>query len=132
MQIERSAYRLVSNTKIEDRAISALSDIVNDHQTMLCQFNSMDKEMSWDGYIWIYKKQNGKQDKENFDDKVPVQIKGHVDRDKKYINKTGITYSVSIADLRVYFRDRGVMYFEIFMSEDGKKKSFIIHYFQRN
>ena len=122
MQIERSAYRLVSNTKIEDRAISALSDIVNDHQTMLCQFNSMDKEMSWDGYIWIYKKQNGKQDKENFDDKVPVQIKGHVDRDKKYINKTGITYSVSIADLRVYFRDRGVMYFEIFMSEDGKKK----------
>lgn len=45
----------------------------------------MDKEMSWDGYIWIYKDINGTQDKRNYDDKVPVQIKGHVDKNRKYI-----------------------------------------------
>lgn len=48
-----------SNSKIEDRAIGALSNIIDDHQTMAHQFNSMDKEMSWDGYIWIYKNVNG-------------------------------------------------------------------------
>lgn len=70
-----------SNTKIEDRAIGALSNIIDDHQTMGHQFNSMDKEMSWDGYIWIFKNVNGSQNKDNYDDKVPVQIsKGQTTR----------------------------------------------------
>lgn len=122
-----------SNSKIEDRAIGALSNIIDDHQTMLHQFNSMDKEMSWDGYIWIYKNVNGSQDKSNFDDKVSVQIKGHIDKHGKYINKKYITYGVSLEDLRVYFNDRGVLYFEVFMSEDGKKeKFFMLHCFRQN
>ena len=44
-----------SNSKIEDRAIGALSNIIDDHQTMAHQFNSMDKEselgMGIFGYI---------------------------------------------------------------------------------
>ena len=64
-----------SNSKIEDRAIGALSNLIDDHQTMGHQFNSMDKEMSWDGYIWIFKNVNGSQNNDNYDDKVPVQIK---------------------------------------------------------
>lgn len=107
--------------KIEDRAIRALENIVDDHFTMQSQFNRLDKEMSWDGYIEIFKK-NAEQSKENYDDKVPVQIKGHIDKEQNYINKKRITYPVKIADLKVYFRDRGVLYFEIFMSEDGKRR----------
>ncbi len=42
-----------SNTKIENRAIGALRNIVDEHLTMDSQFNSMDKEMAWDGYIFI-------------------------------------------------------------------------------
>lgn len=114
-------YKL-SNSKIENRAIGALSSIIDDHQTMDHQFNSMDKEMSWDGYIWIYKNGSENQDKNSFDDKVPVQIKGHIDEKGKYYNRKYITYSVSLEDLEVYFNDRGVLYFQIFMSTDGKKK----------
>ena len=40
---------LPSNTKIEDRAIGALKNIIDDDLTMMSQFNSMDKEMAWDG-----------------------------------------------------------------------------------
>ena len=112
----------LSNSKIEKRAIEALENIINKHYTMDHQFNSMDKEMSWDGYIWIYKNINGTQDKSNLDDKVPVQIKGHVDEQKKYINKQSISYEVSLEDLKIYFQDRGVLYFEVFMSKDGRKK----------
>lgn len=111
-----------SNSKIEDRAIGALSNLIDDHQTMGHQFNSMDKEMSWDGYIWIFKNVNGSQNKDNYDDKVPVQIKGHIDEKEKYCNKKRITYPVALEDLEVYFRDRGVLYFEIFMSRDGKRR----------
>lgn len=111
-----------SNSKIEDRAIGALSNIIDDHQTMTHQFNSMDKEMSWDGYIWIYKNVNGNENKSNFDDKVPVQIKGHIDEEERYRNKKYITYPVALEDLEVYFNDRGVLYFEIFMSIDGRKR----------
>lgn len=111
----------IPKSKIEERAIRALENIIDEHSTMQSQFNRMDREMSWDGYIWIFKKGGG-QNKENFDDKVPVQIKGHIDREQKYINKKRITYSVEIADLKVYFRDRGIVYFEIFMSEDGKRR----------
>ena len=111
-----------SNQKIEDRALGALSNIIDDHQTMGRQFNEMDKEMSWDGYIWIFKDVNGNQSKANFDDKVPVQIKGHVDEAEKYINKKNITYAVALEDLEIYFNDRGVLYFQIFMSRNGRKR----------
>ena len=111
-----------SNQKIEDRALGALSNIIDDHQTMGRQFNEMDKEMSWDGYIWIFKDVNGNQSKANFDDKVPVQIKGHVEEEEKYINKKNITYAVALEDLEIYFNDRGVLYFQIFMSRNGRKR----------
>lgn len=113
---------LPSNTKIEDRAIGALKNIIDDDLTMISQFNSMDKEMAWDGYIWIFKENNGDQSKKNLDDKVPVQIKGHIDEKEKYINKEIISFPVDLIDLDIYFNDRGVVYFSIFMSNDGKKR----------
>lgn len=45
-----------SNNKIEKRAIGALQNIINEDLTMDYQFNSMDKEMAWDGSIYIFKK----------------------------------------------------------------------------
>ena len=113
---------LPSNTKIENRAIGALQSIVDDDLTMDSKFNSMDKEMAWDGYITIFKQNNGDQSKKNYDAKIPVQIKGHIDKEEKYIRKKRISYSVDLEDLKIYFNDFGVLYFEIFMSEDGKYK----------
>ncbi|MDR3598075.1 hypothetical protein [Clostridium sp.] len=110
-----------NNTKIETRALNALENVIDEHTTMEHDFNYMDKEMAWDGYIWIYKGYNVS-NKKNFDDKLPVQIKGHVDNEKKYINKQRITYPVDLDDLNIYFHDRGVLYFQIFISGDGKKK----------
>ncbi|MEI3235580.1 MAG: hypothetical protein V8S33_14740 [Intestinibacter bartlettii] len=114
----------VSSTKIENRGLNTLENIIDDHDTMEYSFNSCDKEMSWDGYIWIFKGDSS--NKKSYDDKVPVQIKGHIDRTNKYIYKKKITYKVYLEDLNVYFQDRGVLYFEIFMSEDGKKEKYFM------
>ena len=113
---------LPTATKIEDRAIGALKNVVDEHVTMGALFNSMDKEMAWDGYIYIFFEGSKGEAKKDLDDKVPVQIKGHVDEKRKYMNKQRITYPVFLEDLQIYFRDRGTLYFQIFMTEDGKKK----------
>lgn len=112
--------RLPSNKKIEKKALNVLEDIINDSPIMDHDFNLDDKEMSWDGYIWIFNNSNI-ENKKNYDDKIPVQIKGHIDTKGKYINESKITYSVSKDDLNVYFNDRGVLYFQIFLSADKSR-----------
>ena len=47
------------NSKIENGALNALENIIDAHNTMSHQFNSLDKEMSWDGSILIFKDNEG-------------------------------------------------------------------------
>lgn len=118
----------VSNAKIEHRALNALENVIDVHRTMSHQFNSLDKEMSWDGVILIYKDNEGDTSKANLDDEARVQIKGHIDDPEKnksgkhaYFGRQRITYSVELIDLEIYSKSGGVIYFQIFMSPDGKE-----------
>lgn len=105
-----------SSTKTEQRAVNVLENLIDEHQTMVHQFNSNDKEMSWDGYIWLFKKNDGMQSKANFDSRVPVQIKGHQDLQCKFLDKNKISYSVELDDLKAYATEKGVLYFHIFLN----------------
>ena len=96
----------ISSTKTEHRAINALKAIIDEHSTMEHQINENDKEMSWDGFISLYKENNGDQSKPNFDARVPVQIKGHHDPEHKYIGKSGIIPSVTPGCIRSQKRSR--------------------------
>ena len=107
----------VSNGKTERRAINALECIIDKHATMDYQFNSMDKEMSWDGFIWLYKTDAVEQSKQNFEGRIPVQIKGHFDKNKEYVSKNVISYSVCLDDLKAYATEKGVLYFQIFITD---------------
>ena len=110
-----------SNTKIEKRALNTLESIIDEHSTMDYQFYSGDKEMSWDGYIDIFKINNGDLSKANFDDRIPVQIKGHIDEKQRYIKKDRITYAVELDDLRAYSTEKGVLYFQIFLFDEQRE-----------
>lgn len=119
----------VPNSKIENRALNALENIIDAHNTMSHQFKSLDKEMSWDGSILIFKDNEGDIEKANFDGEVRVQIKGHIDDPAKnkggkreYLGRQRITYPVALIDLEIYSKGGGVIYFEIFMSPDGKDR----------
>ena len=52
-----------SNTKIEQKAINALESVIDAHMTMDYEFNTHDKEIFWDGYIYLYRKSDGNQSK---------------------------------------------------------------------
>ena len=113
-----------STTKTEHRALNVLEAIIDEHDTMDYQFNGNDKEMSWDGFIWIFKENNGKESKHNFDSRLSVQIKGHNDYNNRYVNKQAISYKVSLDDLKAYGTEKGVLYFQIFL---GKNKTEIFY-----
>lgn len=110
-----------SPTKIEKRALNTLEGIIDDHDTMDYQFNYADKEMSWDGFIWLNKEDNGVLSKDNVDSRIAVQIKGHYSKDYTTIGNDKINYSVDLKDLELYATEKGVLYFQIFLDDAGNE-----------
>ena len=109
---------LIDKAKIEERAIYFLKKPIVDCDYLSSSINSMDKELSWDGYIYMYRsKQFGNK---SLEDKIPIQVKGHVDKNQKEINKKNIQYPVDLDVLENYYHDRGVLYFKIVMYDDKK------------
>ena len=106
----------IETTKIEKRAIRTLEGPIVDSDYLDSSFNSMDKELSWDGYIYVYNEV--KFSNKSFDDKIPVQIKGKWDDEQKEINKQRIQFPIDLDVLDNYYNDRGVLYFRILLSNN--------------
>ena len=106
----------IENTKIEKRAIRALEGPIIDSDYLDSSFNSMDKELSWDGYIYVFNEV--KFSNKSFDDKIPVQIKGKWDAEQKEINKQRIQFPIDLDVLENYYNDRGVLYFRVLLSNN--------------
>lgn len=108
--------RDIDSIKIEKRALYALQGPIVDSDYLDDSFQAMDKELSWDGYIYSYKEK--KFSNKTFDDKIPVQIKGHYDENKKEINRNRIQFPVELSILKNYYADRGVLYFRVLLTND--------------
>lgn len=114
------------NTKIEKKAIHTLENIIDECDYLDNSFNSMDKELSWDGNIYLYKEK--KFSNHTLSKRIPVQIKGHMDQDGKEINKKNIQYQVYLDVLNNYYTDCGVLYFKIVLSEKRREIFYSILY----
>lgn len=113
-------------TKIEKKAIHFLDTPIVECDFMDSQINSMDKELSWDGYIYTYNSK--KFSHRTLDDKIPIQVKGHWDKDKKEINKKKIQFPITLEVLENYYSDRGVLYFKIVLTDTKKAIFYSILY----
>ncbi|MBQ2982424.1 MAG: hypothetical protein IJD58_09950 [Lachnospiraceae bacterium] len=102
------------NTKIEKRAINEIECLILDNDFLDSSINSMDKELSWDGYIYTYNDKTFSN--KSLDDKIPIQVKGHMDENLKEINKKMIQYGVNLDVLKNYYNDRGVLLFRVILS----------------
>lgn len=112
----------IPTRKIEDRAIGAINCLIDQHPTMDSHIQKGDKDLSWDGYIRIFKNDDCIKDKINYLGDIPVQVKGHIDKERKYMDKTRIKYLVDVRDMWNYYKQNGCLYFQIFMSEDGLER----------
>ena len=77
--------------------------------------NEKDKEPVWDGNIYIYSNKN--KTKENIK-KVPVQVKGTINNNQE--NET-IKFPLDVADLEAFLDDGGVMFFVVYIDDNGDK-----------
>lgn len=73
-----------------------------------------DKEPCWDGSVYLYK--NKSHNKENFEGRMPVQVKGVLNDN---LSMPEITYPISIKDLKNYLIDGGIIYFVVYIGNGG-------------
>ena len=81
--------------------------------------NTNDKTVSWDGDIYLYSDESKKKD--YLIGKCNVQVKSHSCVCLEDLNKPTIKFEVNCADLKNYINDGGVIYFVVYLSDNGSK-----------
>lgn len=105
----------MSKTKVEQKAITKIRDIIDDIELFTYHFNEMDKDISWDGNINMY---HGDVDKkENFDSSIDVQIKGRTTPNKNLNGKH--RFSLDKTDLENYLKKDGTILLLCLFKDDS-------------
>lgn len=89
----------MKNKKNERKAVVAVEDLIDSNDYLISDINKDDKKPLWDGEIFVYSNEDGKN--ENIIGRVPVQVKFRAGKK--------LSYNISTSDLQVYKRDGGVM-----------------------
>lgn len=111
----------MNSTKIEKQAILALENYIESSDIIDSKITSNDKEMSWDGHLYLYNKDDFA--KNNYRCRIPVQVKGK--KLKSY--SEDFRYPIKISDLNAYLTE-GTLYFVAQLTPNGKKIFFIALY----
>lgn len=100
---------------IEKLATAAITSSISATGFLSPYINEGDREPMWDGFIYIYNSKSKKNS--NWTGRVPVQVKGRLNSD---FSKEQITYSVPLDTLQGYLKDGGVVFFVVYIKEDGQ------------
>lgn len=104
----------MDSKQIETLSVNAVRNSITMTNLLEQYICDNDKEPFWDGYVNIYNKKE--HEKENFYGRMPVQIKGTEKRD---LSKEEISYSAKIHDLKGYLKDGGIIFFVVYISDNG-------------
>ncbi|MBG9980413.1 hypothetical protein [Facklamia lactis] len=91
--------------RIEERAVRKIQELL-DHDYLQQYISINDKEPSWDGNIYVH--DSPSESKRTIIGRVPIQVKGDTVLDLDNQKK-----KVSVADLKNYLKDGGVVYFVV-------------------
>lgn len=108
----------MSNVKIEATAINAVRNLINLSNCMTSdEIKEGDRGVSFDGCIPIY--MNSKITKENFNNKIDIQVKGR--SVKKLSLAKQLNFSISLSDIKNYKNVGGTIIFYVQVSSDRTK-----------
>jgi hypothetical protein len=102
---------------IENAAIRAVEDSSYFIKSFL---NSGDKEPVWDGNIYFYKTENRKSNDQILG-KIETQVKG---REVQVFSEKELSYDISVNDLKLYRKDKGIIFFVVEVKENRSTKIF--------
>jgi len=94
------------SSKKEQYAINAVIELINSSPRLSAKFNSNDRTPCYDGDILIYDKDDTNSN-EHLTGRLPVQIKFR----ECDARKETIKFKIKRNDLKIYYRDGGVLYF---------------------
>lgn len=100
------------SSKNERYAVKAVEELIDSSPRLSAEFNSNDRTPCYDGDILIYDRDNTNA-KEHLEGRVPVQIKFR----KLGENGDTVNFSIPIKDLKIYYKDGGVLYFIVAKDE---------------
>ncbi len=108
----------MSNVKIEATAINAVRNLINLSNCMTSdEIKEGDRGVSFDGCIPIY--MNSKITKENFNNKIDIQVKGR--SVKKLSLAKQLNFSMSLSDIKNYKNVGGTIIFYVQVNSDRTK-----------
>ena len=105
------------STTIETLSTTAVAESITLTDFLQPKINENDREVSWDGFIYIYDDKACSKDK--LKGRLAVQVKG---KECKSISKKEISYPMETADLRNYLNDGGIILFVVLLADEGTKK----------
>jgi hypothetical protein len=94
----------------EQVATSTIENFLARTETLMAHINKNDKVPIWDGEVFVYKSKP--HSNENLIGRVPVQVKGIIDK-RKSSGTMYFPYSIDMIDVKNYYNDNGVIYFVV-------------------
>lgn len=107
---------LASET-IEILSTAAVAESIAITDFLQPKINNNDREVSWDGFIYIYRDKSCS--KEKLKGRLAVQVKG---KECNNLSKKEVSYQMETADLRNYLADGGIILFVVYLANVGAKK----------
>ena len=108
----------ISSKKTEKKALNKIENLLDQLDYIDYKFNSDDTGISWDGYIDLYR--GNIDQKENFDTRIDVQVKGKSTNAKKLQSKW--KFDIDKNDLENYNKIDGTLFLAVRFLKNGEFK----------
>ena len=108
----------ISSKKTEKKALNKIENLLDQLDYIDYKFNSDDTGISWDGYIDLYR--GNIDQKENFDTRIDVQVKGKSTNAKKLQSKR--KFDIDKNDLENYNKIDGTLFLAVRFLKNGEFK----------
>ena len=110
----------MNSVAIEKQAINYLEESLLETKLICPYISSIERVPIWDGHVYLYSKEDCS--KNSFIGRVPTQVKGKL---YSVMPKEEIKYSVSVTDLRSFYKDGGVIFFVVAITKRERKIYYI-------
>lgn len=107
----------LTSEKMEALSVGTVAESIALTDFLQPKINENDREISWDGFIYIFKDKSCSKDK--LKGRLAVQVKS---KECNNLSKNEITYPMETADLRNYLTDGGIILFVVYLANGGARK----------
>ena len=110
---------MTNNIDIEGLAVGYLKALFSKIGCLRAAINDKDKEPIWDGNIYVYDYNTKYCSNKDFKGRIPIQVKGRIEKDIYAENSKIPSYKFEVTNLRNYLKDGGVLFFVVTFDENG-------------